>query len=259
MDKSRLLAKARKLSRLLRATKTKGEAEAAAFVLAKMIDRYRIDEASLQDPAEDRVFVLDGDAVLAGKALPMWKQQLLAFLSVHYGVLLYKRCRRLHRRARSAVHHGYFLCGRAQDVAMCRHMYAWLSAEAFRLGRRYLKEQHSGRRAACCWRLGFVHGIAQQMRAARKSAAASHPAPEQATKALVALEHRRDDAKDWFEHERGKLPTRNLGSAKVNDPFAYFSGASSGEAFHLGASLPSSQAGGALDTGEHHENCPTCD
>lgn len=186
------IEKAKRLLALKEGAATAGEAQAAAFALAKLLDKHRISMAEIESagaaPAEGVIADEDNPLTEWGRAIG-WKRNLIAALCNHYGVASWRRKHRagLARDGRlkyvSAIH----ICGRPSDMDMVRYMYAWLSGEATRLCKS--EAGGSGLRHANSWMLGFVDGIQTQLQAARAEAV-----KHTSSSVALVLRRRLDDA-----------------------------------------------------------------
>lgn len=228
-----VVAKARSLLNLRRHATTPGEAEAAARALAKIIERYRIDEAALDGSCCE--YVETSDPVWSGTVVPPWKEHLIAALGRNFSVQVSRLDEVVWRSSRTCTVKGYYLCGTPTDIAAVKHMFAWLSAETVRLGRIFGKRLGGRRRSVGQWRLGFVHGVISQLRAARKEAREDAPV---ATKALVVLDERYAKVQAFFDQMHPNRPPATMLTPPPRFTNAYLAGVVSGGKFHLGKSLP---------------------
>ena len=161
---SRLVATARKLIALRDRASTDGEATAAARVLSVFIDKHRISISELEEKSGNReeCSMDDKDPLLTFRNLLPWRRSLCGTLCDHYGVAWWQRRTWQGRDGRGAVYQrAIYLCGRASDIALVRHTYAWLDLEATRLASKL--SPGGGRSAKKSFLLGFVAGIREQL------------------------------------------------------------------------------------------------
>jgi hypothetical protein len=200
-----ILRKARALRRLASNAGSPEEAQAAARVLAELIDRHRISQAELEEQGAATESFERAVLFEAGRARA-WRIDLAAVLCRHFSVYLVGR-RQTVRRPTTI----YEMCGTDDDIASVRYMHAWLASECQRLSTR----QRRGLRTRDSWRLGFVHGVAKQLAASRSERATSS--------ALVHLGSRLARAKDHFHAALGREPTMRQRRPTV-DAEAYLNG-----------------------------------
>lgn len=215
------IERARALRELHRRTTSRGEALAAARALARLIQRERIDVAQLE---------ADGHAPKTGPQLfevPLftyrrreaWKIDLAMSLCRHHGVACFQRTWSTGLRELK-------MCGRPDDVAIVREMFAWLVDETVHLCKLECEGARNTTRRS--WRLGFVAGIDSQLRAVR-----TETMPETDTRALSLLRDRESEAQAELDRLVGKLPKKKFRGVEL-EPSAYLDGHRLGATIHLG-------------------------
>jgi len=154
----KLLDKVKKLLRLAERTNNEGEAAAAAGAAQRLIERHRLDVASLdlsearEAPAEaPEQAVLDGAEGRRNRCA--WRGSLAS------GVARANACRVYWTGPRLQI------VGAPSDTATVRYLYAYLVREIDRLA-----ETKSGGKAwVHAWRMGAVATVSQRLREARES------------------------------------------------------------------------------------------
>lgn len=228
---SDILDRARKLLRLRERAATPGEAQAAARALAKLLDKHRITIASLEmSGAADAqsMFADKTDPLLTFTRLPGWKSHLIKLLCRHYGVAYWRRksTRGADGRGRQLYSYAIHLCGREDDVAVVRQMFAWLSVEATRLS--HGECEGRGAPSHNSWRRGFVAGIGRQLTGARAEVSTLH------ADAAMALRNRYDDAREFMRESVEGLRFATRRRKWWHDKHAHAAGKQRGESQHLG-------------------------
>lgn len=232
-----IIAKAKKLIALRDRGSTPQEAEAAARVLAKFIDKHRISVAQLETESGDveACVVDESEPLFAFRNLQLYRRVLCEVLCEHYGVAWWQRTVRVGRNQRGNIYNrGLYMCGRPSDIVLVRYMFAWLGTEAERLGRK----QADGRVARKSFCLGFVSGLRAQLAAARVTVEQKHG---------LVLRNRLSQAAEALQSalDLTDLRTRN---PRV-DREAFENGKRTGKAIHLGERIPASGATPALTAG----------
>jgi hypothetical protein len=187
-DVKKAIEKAKRLRALYEGATTEGEAQAAAHALGLLLQRYRIKEAELDVDGDDDFRIANA---VEGKRVPSWRSRLLMVVAEECGVALV--------RSKSRNRQRYILCGQDDDVSIALQMYEWLASDVLLLAER----NAHGRTGKHSYRLGFVHGIAEQLAAARAQARS-----EATQKALVKLDRRKQDACRQLEEMTGRKLTR---------------------------------------------------
>lgn len=222
------VARARKLLELERRTNYPAEAQAAARALAKLLERERISVAELELSGErsaDGLVVAD-DPLLRWRRLVAWRRDLADILCHHHGVAWWQRN---WPDGAAAV----MMCGRADDIALVRSMYDWLAEETMHLCRISCEGQDQRYRRG--WRIGFVGGIAAQLKEAREQVAAEAQSDGR-QQAALAVRDRASAAQEHLETVLGKMPVKDW-TGKDPELGAYLSGSKRGRQIHLGGRI----------------------
>jgi len=230
MTEPNIIEKAKKLLALRDRAGTQGEAEAAAFALAALLEKHRLSMAELEEDGKESVdggFVDDEVALDSSGRLSSWRRQLMNSLSKHYGVALWWRSSWVDGRRVKKT----YMCGKPDDIAIMHFMYNWLCVEILRVSQQNCEGY--GRKYNNSYKLGFVSGIHTQLRKAR----------EQETKEVkesiaLVLRDRKDLATDALNKLRPGLKVSKRQKKCFIDPFAFSSGRQRGKIHHLGKSLP---------------------
>lgn len=204
---------------------TEGEAQAAAAQAAKLAEKYRIDVATLPGGTVDDARKADDPLYSMGQR-KAWQMQLAGTLSrANNCKILYVEKRGANGRAVSTCE----IFGTVSDVAIVRHMFAFLVATLTRLAMRY------GRKERNSFLLGAVVGIREQLDTAKEE---TRRGVESA--ALVRI----DAAADRAAAEMHRLHPRTspVGTVGPSNRAGYGAGRAAGAGLHLGKSL----AGGRL-------------
>jgi hypothetical protein len=247
-------------------------ARAAAALLEKYRLSEAEVEAAGAEPNE--ACTIDDEGVYSYRRAERWRVDLLNVVSDNYGVACYRetkfgaRADKPKGRARIGFDYKMCLVGRPSDILIVRYLYSWLSVEAVRLvpvPPRYLEKRAEvdgivrrlgaidPRRAKregaklnrllaalklkyeYSWLLGFVRGIADQLKKARAEVGAAG-----SKTALVKLNERKQDA---LRHLRACFPDVESYSDRKRKVHmdSYKSGRDRGQQQHLGEALPSCQ------------------
>lgn len=206
------------------------EAEAAARALAKLLEMHAITEAEIEArgelAAEDAAF--DPIPLAVSRAPhPAWQTALALILASHHGVVCYAG----HRRRGAEREHVWMLAGRPSDIAVVRHLWAWLSCEAVRLCDRDARDRTETYRDS--YRLGFAEGIGQQLAEAQ---AEVRRASAPTTAALALLDGRLGAARRATEDIFGPVENAPVGASAL-DVRGLLHGRSGGRTTHLGQKL----------------------
>jgi len=204
---------------------TEGEAQAAAAQAAKLAEKYRIDVATLPGGSVDEARQADDPLYSMGQR-KAWQMQLAGTLSRA------NNCKILYVEKRGDMGRTVSTCeifGTVSDVAIVRHMFAFLVATLTRLAMRH------GRKERNSFLLGAVVGIREQLDAAKVEARAGV-----AGSALVRI----DAAADRAAAEMHRLhPHTSMGrTVGASSRAGFGAGKRAGAGLHLGKSL----AGGRL-------------
>jgi hypothetical protein len=166
-----ILATVRRLHRLAGDPgATEGEAAAAAAAAARLIERHRLDVASLgsgEDEAPAPVVEapeIDAHPLDAARVRIAWRGILAGAVARSQGCRVWWSGPRLH------------VAGTPSRVQACRSLYAWLAREIDSLGTHAARGH--GRSYGHAWRVGCATRIGERLRAA-----AAAGAPEAATRA----------------------------------------------------------------------------
>lgn len=207
------------------------EATNAAAAANKLIDQHRLSEADLEsknDVQELEPIEEDTEVLYETGKVTTWKQSLIGVLTRHYGVVYwndnyYPNGRKVSR---------FRIVGRRSDLAIVKYMFNWLQLEITRLST--IETKGLGRVFAASYCVGFVNGIAKQLKATRMEA------QKDATEtAIIKINAREEEArKRMYELHTDLVTVKNRSAAQI-DGLAYRAGQSQGEALHLGATMNS--------------------
>lgn len=232
-----ILEKAKKLLALRDRAGTRGEAEAAARALAKMLDKHRITMAQLHtqgDGGAESAIADEKTPLIVWRRAVTWRRSLIETLCKHYGVAHWsaKRLVGFTRDGRKKYSKAVHLCGRPSDVALVRHLFAWLTVELTRIG----SAECAGHGTAFknSWMLGFAEGIDEQLNQAREEVM------QDMGDAAMVLQSRADEANRALEEQVQGLCT--IGYTMSYRPEAYAAGQRRGAAHHLGEKLDTGNA-----------------
>ena len=245
VDRAAVIAKILKLRALAQDAANRGsvhEAESAAARVDELLQRYRLDAASL--PAQGDASEDMGDVVIdsGGYRVVSWRSCLALTLTRHYGC---------------AVHHGWqrpadggrdelttIVSGLPSDVETVRHMYAWLTLEVERLAaqhaRQYQPALYSTRRMqANAFRLGVVNGFSDVLKESRARATKKYRrdvGETAARSAAIVLLSQQDKLKEYM---RAKHPgTSGTTRHTVSDGGAFAAGRRAGARIRAHSALP---------------------
>lgn len=231
-----IIEKAKKLLALRDRAGTRGEAEAAARALAKMLDKHRITMAQLQTEAGnvESAVADEKTPLIVWRRAAAWRRTLIDALCDHYGVAHWraKRLVGFTRNGRKKYSHAIHLCGRPSDVALVRHLFAWLSAELTRIGNAECAGH--GFSFKNSWMLGFAEGINKQLNQAREEVV------QDMGDAAMVLQTRADEAMRALEDQIRGLS--HLSYTVSYRPAAYAAGQRRGVAHHIGDKLDTGNA-----------------
>jgi len=252
MQQDRVIDKVKKLLRLSTSDNV-NEAAAAAARAQSLMDEHRIDQAMIDvsdtgddEPAEadEKVSDHDHEPVEVGRAIATWKGQLLMAVC---GVNACK-CYRGYQPHDGRYVRNLCIIGRPSDVAMVRHLYAYLAHEIERLCR---KENRSyGRTWMNSFRLGAVSEVSRRLRLTAKSAqdekrkalAGNTKALAVLDRALVRIEKRTTDVEKWAK-EHMNLRSRSSGRSN-RDWSGYEAGKEAGRSINLSPAQRRALGGG---------------
>jgi hypothetical protein len=227
MHNQDVLKKVRDLLRLQRRAATEGEAQAAAFALGKLLTKHQLDIASIETEDDRERPSFDEAPLESFGRMCRWRIGLARVLCDHLGVSCWLRSQR--SRAAGGRRMSILLCGRPTDTAAVHSMYGWLMAEAQRLcaSKGYKHKLRND------WLLGFVTGIGEQLREAKKQVADEH-APNPGTPGVaIVLASRINEAEALMAKTFGKTLSHRMRPALVYMG-VYDEGKAEGRAVHLG-------------------------
>lgn len=176
------------LRELARRAGTPEEAAAAAAAAARIVQRFALTEAQLE--AEGRLAKEGAEAAADPLVtwlgpVPVWQRMLALGLAQLHSCAAYAIEYQRPRAAGAGVERrsDLHLVGRPSDVAVVRHLYAWLALE---IGRLSQADPGRGLRWRNSFRLGATQGVLAAMQAEADAARAeAHAAGASAALALV--------------------------------------------------------------------------
>jgi hypothetical protein len=230
MDLESVIEKVKKLRALAANAGTLQEAETAAALAETLIAKHRLDEAQIEadggrpsEPINEEVEPLWSSTTRDES----WRAKLAGGLTRHYGCFWF---RSVTTQGRKTVSNVYRIIGRPSDVAIVRHMFAWLTAEIARLSRR-----ERGRSGQNAFRLGAVSGLLSALESSAQKVERAHRGS-----AAIVLASRAAEAT-----AAAKVLHPNIESTVrptyYSDPGAYSRGREAGEGMHLGDKLPAAR------------------
>ena len=227
MSNEAIIERVQKLLALSKSSNA-NEAAAAAAAANRLIDKFRLSEADLETNSEEALEPIEEDMdyiYQSGKVTP-WKKKLVHVLSEHYGCSYWNDCtwdtgRKFTR---------YRLVGLRSDIGITSYMYNCLSLECQRLAE--MEARGKGRVFAGSYCIGFVDGVAAQLKASRAEAK-----KEATSTAIVRIDARLAEAEAELYRLHTNLVTHKAKSMAMLDPYAFASGQKRGKDLHLGASL----------------------
>lgn len=225
-----IIDRVKKLLALAASPNNAAEAANAARIANQLIDQYRISEAELENNVDAVIEPFEDDlepVYMTGKVQP-WKERLVQVISKHYGCAYwlsysYPEGRRIT---------SYRLCGKRNDLAIVKYMYAWLLLECQRLSDREAKGQ--GRIYVASYCMGFVIGIKDQLALSR-----SEVQKTATSTAMVLIDSRFEEASNALSDLHPELRMIKSKSASRYNGTAFSQGQDRGKAIHLGTSLSS--------------------
>jgi len=240
MEQDQIITKVKKLLRLATSDNV-NEAAAAAARAQSIMDEHRIDQAMFDvsdddgEPtvADEKVVDDDADPVEVGRSIASWKGQLLMGVCAANACKCYRGYQALDGR----YVRNLCIIGRPSDVAMVKHLYAYLSHEIERLCQK--GNNGYGRTWTNSFRLGAVSEVSRRLKlSAEEAQAGRRKALEGNTKALAVLDRalaridqRADDVEKWAK-ENMSLRSRS-GSKSRRDHGAYTAGREAGRNINL--------------------------
>lgn len=164
-----------KLQKLLRLAKSEnaGEAAAAAARAQVIMSKYQIQEAMLEEKAEEEEIKTWNDPLERTKRLSIWKSYLGATISKNNGVFMFIRKSNL------------ILVGRATNVQTVRYLYSFLTREIDRLTKRDCAG--AGRKYSNNFRLGCIDTIAKRLKEEKEKMIQELKTAEQTETGLMRL------------------------------------------------------------------------
>ncbi len=220
MDRKAIIEKLKSLQRLQDRAGSQGEAEAAAYAIAGIIDRYKLTVADLgeEEQEECKGKVKDLEVGEDYGRLPNYKRVLLNAITEHCGCEVIARYRDYRGKKYSC------LIGYESDVEMASYLYSWLLSEIS-----WLSPTGHGKAYVQSWCLGFAYGIQKQLRRAKKEVIAEAKKPE-----CAAIVLSKDQAVDDFMDKMFPKRITTQVPVRISDRFAYLDGKLQGENTHLG-------------------------
>jgi hypothetical protein len=176
---------------------TQAEAEAAFAAAERIVARYQIDEARIDqvDAAHAEEPIEAEEPLWTGKSTKVWLNMLANGLCNDHGCSLVIHRRTLGRQTMSTV---FRFAGTPKDLELVRYLFAWLHVEIDRLARR----EH-GIAAINAFRVGAVVGVLRAMREARQVEVKQHIDGDSV--AMVLVERSERSFLVLKEKIRGKL------------------------------------------------------
>ncbi len=243
MDQDRVIDKVKKLLRLSTSDNV-NEAAAAAARAQSLMDEHRIDQAMFDvgddgdEPAEtdEQVTDHDKDPVEVGRSIASWKAQLLMAVCGANAC----KCYRGYQAFEGRYVRNLCIIGRPSDVAMVKHLYAYLSHEIERLCQH--ENRGNGRTWMNSFRLGAVSEVSRRLRLTakaaqegkRKALGGNTKALAVLDRALVRIEQRSADVEKWAK-DNMNLRSRS-GSRTNRDWSGYEAGKEAGRSINLSPS-----------------------
>ena len=198
------------------------EAAAATAAANKLIDEYRLSQADLEVDSLKESIEEDYEYIYqSGKVTP-WKMQLVHVLTSHYGVSYWNDCDFSGRKISR-----YRMVGRRSDIDIVKYMFSWLILECQRLCQ--LEVKGTGRVSVASYCMGFVSGIAEQLRLSREELKKSN----NYSAAMVKINSRLNDSKKELWRIHPDLVSEKSTSSSQIDPSAFQEGQERGKAIHL--------------------------
>lgn len=226
------------------------EAEAAAARVDELLQRYRLDAASIPAGSDDAPppEAIGEEHILQKESKAVtWRGCLAYGVAQHYGCSMFNR-RRYERVSSGKVETRWYiaLVGRPSDVALVKHMLAWLVLEIGSLSQRYGRGGVRGplgvvrgasRADLNAFRHGCVDGFLKALRESRERATAQHRREAGAQAANTAALALRDQKAELSRY----LERLNLRASRVSvggDGAAYGAGQAAGARIRTHAALP---------------------
>lgn len=226
MSLSPIIEKVQKLLALSKSANV-NEAAVAAGIANRLIDQYRLSTADLECSSEmEEAFEEDDGYIYESGKITPWKARLVHVLVAHYGCAYFNH--ESYATGRKVTR--YRLVGKRSDIAIAKYMFAWLTAECSRLAD--LEAKGQGRVFVGSYCMGFVRGVAAQLKASRADAQ-----NEATSAAIVKIDSRAAAAKAaLYKMHTNLVSKKSTSSAQINHQ-AYGMGHSKGNSIHLGSSL----------------------
>lgn len=239
-------------------TDSADEAATAAALAEKLMTKFEIETATINDTEDDintEPITDYGDKgaplyVSGGKQMATWRGILAMRLARLYACCIYREYRWNEKKRRSAS--TLEIIGRPGDVESVRYMFQYLSREIDRLAR----EQGRGCGRTWCnnFRIGAIRGVICKMQEARRCAynearraATGKCALMRVDQAITKITHRARETERWVATNK-KL--RRGGRASYRNDFtAAKAGYTAGRSIHTGGGAPLSSGAKRLGPG----------
>ena len=251
MDQERVIDKVKKLLRLSTSDNV-NEAAAAAARAQALMEEHRIDQAMFDvsddggeaPEAEEEIVDHESDPVEVGRSIASWKGQLLLAVCAVNACKSYRG----HQAHEGRYVRSLCIIGRPSDVAMVKHLYAYLAHEIDRLclkanfgyGRTWMNSFRLGAVREVFRRLKLVAAEAQRDR--RKVLGGDSKALAVLDRALVRIEQRSADVEKWVEQNMD-LRKRSGGRSR-HDRDGYAAGMEAGRSISLAPAKRRALGGG---------------
>ena len=210
---------------------TDGERDNANLAVARLLAKYRLTKAEVEIASRSHTDMSQDPIPLATWSRKVvWRESLMITLANHYGCFLFNRSTGQGREREMII------TGRANDIAIVRHMYARLTFQILSTIGRIGKGKGAIHNASWCE--GAVVGITNQLNKAadeiKKEVSISHDANK--SNALVLLNNRTNLARDYAEQllremlgNNGKFTSKKTISSRQRDHDAFSSGVEAGK------------------------------
>jgi hypothetical protein len=207
------------------------EAYAATQAANKLIDKYRLTQADLEDSSTPTIDPIeqDTDYLYTSGRITNWRVMLVGILCHHYGVAHYNDITRGDNGRKLTR---LRMVGRKSDMEIVSYMNTWLSFECERLAKTDVVGL--GRVSISSYQEGFVSGIKEQLRLSREALRA-----ESSCTAMVKIDSRLQEARTgMYNMVPGLRKTTGSSQRQINQQ-AFNAGVSRGKSMHLGSNLGS--------------------
>lgn len=239
-----VIAKVAKLRALAKNNSSANEAQAAAAAADRLIQEYRIAEAQIESESGPKEEGLESKEALSVGKRSVWKERILGALVNNYECMWYISNSYVHENGKASKKISYKVVGRKSDIELVEYMYAWIVGELERL----CKANHKGKGLSVA--LSFYEGAAAGFHKALLDA--KEASKVQATSsALVVLEKRKEQARDWIQSNVGRLgKAKSLAGSRAAGSDAWHDGYKAGLTLNAPKGMSGQASSGyALKTG----------